>query len=171
MASSGSGQFNFNHWLLRLVAYIIDGIVTGIIAAIIWWPITIAAVFADPYGVFLWGWGLWGVFGFSFVWGIVQVIYFTILDVYWGASVGKRLLGFQVQMTNSGKVPMDKALIRNISKILWPLLLLDWLIGVAAPGADRRQKYLDRVAGVTVVSVRQAFSSVSPQPSSSPPPS
>lgn len=166
MTSSGSsGQFDFSHWLLRLVAYIIDGIIFAIITWIIWIPITLFAVVSGAFDFFVWGW-----LGFSLIWGILQVLYFTILDVYWGASIGKRVLGFQVQLTNSGKVPFDKALIRNISKIFWPLLILDWLIGVASPGADRRQKYSDRIAGTTVVSVRQAFSSVSPPPSSSPPP-
>jgi uncharacterized RDD family membrane protein YckC len=165
MMSSSSGQFDFNHWLLRLVAYIIDGIIIGVVAGIIWWIITVFAVLSGAFDFFLWGW-----LGLSFVWGIIQVIYFAVLEVYWGASIGKRIIGLQVQLTNSGRVPMDKAFIRNISKILWPLLILDWLIGVVAPGVDRHQKYTDRLAGTTVVSARQAFSSFTPPPPSSPPP-
>ena len=162
MTTSSSGQFDLSHWLLRLIAYIIDGIITGIVASIIWFPISFAAAFSGAYLFFVWGW-----LGFSFVWGVIQVIYFTILEVYWGASIGKRVLGFQVQMVNGSRVQTDKALIRNISKILWPFLILDWLIGVATPGADRRQKYTDRIAGTTVVSIRQAFTA---PPASSPPP-
>ena len=73
-------------------------------------------------------------------------------------------------MVNGGKVTTEKAFIRNISKIFWPFLILDWLIGIATAG-DKRQKYTDRIAGTTVVQVRQAFQSATAAPSSTPPPS
>ena len=96
---------------------------------------------------------------FPFILGIIEVLYFVILDVSWGATIGKRVIGLQVQMVNGGKVPFDKAFIRNISKIFWLFLILDWLIAIVTPGDDRRQKYTDRMAGTTVVQVRQAFQS------------
>jgi len=163
MTSSSSGQFDFNHWLLRLIAYIIDCIIVGIPAGIIWIIITATAAFTGSY--FFFAYGTWLVL--PFILGILQLLYFIILDVSWGATIGKRVLGLQVQMENGGKVPFNKAFIRNISKIYWLFLVLDWLIGVATAGADRRQKYTDRIAGTTVASVRQAFSS---PPSSQPPP-
>jgi uncharacterized RDD family membrane protein YckC len=163
MASSSSGQFDFSHWLLRLIAYIIDSIIIGIPAGIIWVIITATAAFTGSY--FFFAYGAWLVL--PFILGILELLYFIILDVYWGATIGKRVLGLQVQMENGGKVPFDKAFIRNISKIYPLFLLLDWLIGVATSGADRRQKYTDRIAGTTVASVRQAFAS---PPSSQPPP-
>jgi uncharacterized RDD family membrane protein YckC len=164
MTNSSTGQFDFSHWLLRLVAFIIDSIIIAIPTGIIWFIITLSAAFTGSY--FFFAYGAWLVF--PLILGIIQVLYFVILDVTWGATIGKRILGFQVQMTTGGKVPFDKAFIRNISKIYWLLLVLDWLIGVVTAGADRRQKYTDRIAGTTVVAVRQAFSS--PSPTSSPPP-
>jgi uncharacterized RDD family membrane protein YckC len=89
------------------------------------------------------------------------------MEASYGATLGKKVLGLQVQMVNGSKVTFDKAFIRNISKIFWLFLLLDWILGVATPGNDQRQKYTDRIAGTTVVSVKQAFSSVSTPP---PPP-
>jgi len=74
-----------------------------------------------------------------------------------------------VQMVDGGKVPFGKAFIRNISKIYWLFLLLDWIIGIATPGPDRRQKYTDRMAGTTVVSVKQPFVSAAPPPPPPPP--
>jgi len=47
---------------------------------------------------------------------------------------------------------MDVAFIRNISKIFWPLYLLDVIVGLATPG-EPTQKYTDRIAGTIVVSV------------------
>jgi hypothetical protein len=78
-------------------------------------------------------------------------------------------------MVNGGKVPFEKTFIRNISKIYWIFLVLDWLITVVTPGADRHQKYSDRVAGTTVIQVKQAFvqstgpSTPPPSPMSTPP--
>ncbi len=160
--SSGTGQFDFNHWLSRLIAYIIDGIITGIAAAIIWVPATIISALAGSYFIEVWGW-----LGYSSLWGIIQVVYFTALETYWGTSVGKRILGFQVQQTNGAKLTVEKALIRNISKILWPILILDFLVSALSTGADKRQKFSDRIAQTTVVSITHAF--VTPPPIKTPP--
>jgi uncharacterized RDD family membrane protein YckC len=67
-------------------------------------------------------------------------------------------------MTNGNKVTLDKSFIRNISKIYWLLLLLDWIVALVTPGADRRQKYTDRIAGTTVVQTSQAFIATTPPP-------
>ena len=106
-----------------------------------------------------------------FILGLIEVFYFTILDTSWGATIGKRVLGLHVQMVNGSKVHFGKAFIRNISKIYGLILLLDWIIGIATPGADRRQKYTDRMAGTTVVSLKQPFSTGMPTPPPPPPPS
>ena len=98
-----------------------------------------------------------------------MVLYAFVLDVSWGGTLGKRVLGLRVQTVNGGRITYNQSFIRNISKIYWLLVLLDWLIGIATPG-DRRQKYTDRIAGVTVVQVSQAFTAVSPPPSQTPPP-
>ncbi len=164
--SSNIGQLDFSHWLIRLIAYIIDSIIIAIPTAIIWVIITIAIVFSPASFVAIYGLSLL----FPFIFGIIQVLYFTVLDVSWGATIGKRVMGLQVQMTNGGKVQFDKAFIRNISKIYWLFLVLDWLIGVATAGPDRRQKWTDRLAGTTVVQVGRApIGSTAPPPASPPP--
>ncbi len=155
--SSSNGQYDMNHWFSRLTAYIIDGIITGIIAAAIWFPLTLINGVAGSYFVENLAW-----LGFSFIWGIIQVVYFTALEARWGTSVGKRFLGFQVQQTNGAQLNFEKALIRNISKIFWPLLILDCLISAFSTGADKRQKFSDRIAQTTVVSITHAF--VTPPP-------
>lgn len=161
--TSDMGQIDWGHWIVRLVAFIIDGIILAIAAAIIGSIITIATIFGGGFGYFFGGVGF---FVFSFIWGILSFLYFMLLDTYWGATIGKRILGLQVQTTNGGRIPLDKSLIRNISKIFWLFLLLDWLVGIATPG-DKRQKYLDRIAGVIVVQTKQPFGTTPPPP---PPP-
>lgn len=155
-----------NHWLLRIVAAIIDGILWAIVAWIIIW-----VLFWRP-GV-IWapwfGWGMWLLP--MLIIGVIDVIYFTVMEASsWRASLGKKVLGLQVQMLDGSKAPFGKTFMRNISKIFWPILLIDWLIGIATPGPDPRQRYFDRIAGTTVVSVKQAFGTVAPPPPPPPPP-
>jgi uncharacterized RDD family membrane protein YckC len=155
-----------NHWLYRLLAFIIDSIIIGIVAGIIWTFVILSLIFGG--GVSWLGWGFY--LGLPFLLGILELLYFVFMEVTYGATLGKRVLGLQVQTVNGSKVTLDKAFIRNISKIYWLFLLIDWIIGVATPGHDQRQKYTDRIAGTTVISVKQAFSSVATPPPPPPPP-
>ena len=164
--ASNTEQIDWGHWVLRLIALIIDGIILSIVASIIGGILAFATFFAGGFGYFFAGTGF---LFFWFIWGIVAVLYYSIFDSSWGATIGKRILGLQVQMTNGGKAPLEKAFIRNISKIYPLLLLLDWLIGIATPG-DKRQKFSDRYAGTIVVQTKQAFSTVSSAPPPPPPP-
>lgn len=159
-------QIDWGHWILRLVALIIDGILLAIVAGIIGFILALATFFSGGLAFFYAGWGF---VTFSFLWGILAVLYYMILDTYWGATLGKRFLGLRVQTMNGDKVPFDKAFIRNISKIFWPFLILDWLIGIVTPG-DKRQKYTDRIAGTVVVQIKQPFASSSAPPPPPPPP-
>ena len=161
MSTGSSSQFEMNHWLLRLIAFIIDSIIIGIVASII------SLIFGG--GLWQLGWGLY--LGFPFLLGILELLYSMFMEASSGATLGKKVLGLQVQMVNGSKVTFDKAFIRNISKIFWLFLLLDWIVGVATPGHDQRQKYTDRIAGTTVVQVKQAFATVFPPPPPPPPPS
>ena len=165
--SNTAGQLDFSHWLIRLIAFIIDSIIIAIPTYIIWFIITIAIVFSPASFIALYGFSLL----FPFIFGIIEVLYFAILDTAWGATIGKRVMGLQVQTVNGARVPFDKSFIRNISKIYWLFLLLDWIIGVATAGPDRRQKWTDRIAGTTVVQVgRSPIGTTAPPPSSPPPP-
>jgi uncharacterized RDD family membrane protein YckC len=92
------------------------------------------------------------------------------MDAYYGGTLGKKILGLRVQMVDGSKVTFEKAFIRNISKIYWLFLLIDWLLGIVTPGKDQRQKYTDRIAGTTVVSVKQTVFAATSQPPPPPPP-
>jgi uncharacterized RDD family membrane protein YckC len=162
MSTGSSSQFDINHWILRLIAFIIDSIIIGIVAGIIYFFV-ILSLFATGSWFALWG----SYLLLPFLLGIFEILYFVFMEVSYDATLGKKILGLQVQTANGGKVTFDKAFIRNISKIYWLFLLLDWILGIAIAGTDQRQKYTDRIAGTTVVSVRPTFSSVSTPP---PPP-
>jgi uncharacterized RDD family membrane protein YckC len=158
-----------NHWLLRIVAAIIDSIPWTIIGWVIWWALAFnaGAPLATAFGGA--SWAIW-VFLVPIFYGLFWVIYSTVMESSAsGATFGKRFMGLQVQMLNGSRANFNKAFVRNISKILWIIFLIDILIGVATPGPDPRQRYFDRLAGTTVVQVKQVLTA-SPPPPPPPPP-
>jgi uncharacterized RDD family membrane protein YckC len=162
MGTGSSQQLDIGHWVLRLVALIIDSIILAIVAWIILTILLVPLLFSGAVYSFWLGWGNFLIL--PFITGILEVLYFVFFEVTMDATIGKKIIGLQVQLVNGGKVPFDKALIRNISKIYWIFLLLDWIVAVVTPGPDQRQKYSDRIAGTTVVQISQPFASVSQQP-------
>ena len=151
-------QIDLGHWLLRLIAYIIDGVIIAIIVGILWVILFLPFLLVGAFFA-SWGWTL----VFPFVVGLLMVLYFLYAEVNWGGTLGKRILGLRVQTVKGGRITYGQSLIRNISKIHPLLLLLDWLIGIVTPG-DKRQKYSDRMAGTVVVQASQAFASITPPP-------
>ena len=166
-SSSGqqtSGQLDFSLWLIRLIAYIIDGIIIFVVTVIL--GVIAAVAFVATGGLF--ALGIWLTLG---LFGLLSILYFIILDVAWGATIGKRVMGLKVQTANGAKITFMQSIIRNISKIFWVFLILDWLIAIVTAGPDKRQKLTDRWAGTTVVQIGKSPISLSePQPYSSPPP-
>ena len=167
-------------WFLRLIAYVIDSIIILIPTVLIYdffiksaiTPVETYYQYGSGYytvaGELPW-WGLWLLAPIFF--GVVEVVYFTIFDTAWSKTMGKYLLGLNVQTINGGRVNIGKSFLRNMSKIFWVALAIDWPLGVFTKGNNRNQKYLDRLAGTTVVSVSKpfAFSKLSAQETPPPP--
>jgi len=126
------------HWFRRFVAAIVDGLLLGLASAI----------FALPFP-FLWvNWWAW-----SLLWGVIALLYYTLLEASIGATIGKKLLSLRV-VAIDGPMDASRALIRNITKIHGILLLLDLLVGGVTHG-DPRQRYADRLARTSVTRVDQ----------------
>lgn len=155
----GSDSQLQDHWIKRLVAFIIDSIIVGI------GTLTIAAIIAIPLIVMAAATGLpWFVFNpfaFPLFVGILSVLYFALLESLYGWTFGKKIMNLKTIKLGGQKPPLDAAFIRNISKIYWILALIDVIIGLATPG-DPKQKVSDRMASTTVV--------LTTAPSSPPPP-
>jgi uncharacterized RDD family membrane protein YckC len=157
------------HWLLRIVAALIDSIPWIVIGWVLWWVLVWNGTGAPLHGTLAGMWWLVYVFLMPILYGLLYMIYCTIMESSASAAtLGKRVMGLKVQMLNGGKAPSNKVFTRNISKILWFIFFIDILVGIATSGPDPRQRYFDRMAGTTVVSVKQAFANVPPPP---PPPS
>ena len=140
LAESSKAQ---NYWIRRLVALGIDSIILSIAGAIL------GAVLSIPFMVM--GGPNWtGFFGaFPVVVGLFSIFYFPATEVYYGASIGKSVLGLKVTTLNGARPNWGQAFVRNVSKIYWVLLLLDVVVGLAIQ-TDYRQKFSDRYAGTVV---------------------
>lgn len=138
-----------DHWIRRLFAIAIDSFIVGmgawILTAILFLPFLIPTPTGWPsFWATPWNW-----LQFPFLMGVIYVLYFVVAESGYGYTLGKRIMGLRV-MTLNDKIPnLEKAFIRNISKIYWILLLLDVIGGLATSG-DPRQKYSDRIAGTVV---------------------
>jgi uncharacterized RDD family membrane protein YckC len=129
-----------DHWLRRLIAGIIDSIITWITAWIISTFIALPALLLG--GISLFG-------AFPFLSGILFFLYASFLESSRGATIGKQIMNLKVATIEGNVMALDKAMIRNISKIHGLLWLIDTLVGMALVG-DPHQKYSDRLNGTTV---------------------
>jgi uncharacterized RDD family membrane protein YckC/ribosomal protein S27AE len=126
------------HWIRRLFAALIDGIILAIV------------VFIFNFALNIFGWGLfvWPFFG-----GLLWWLYSFFFEGIMGATIGKKLISLQVVAVD-GLMDLPRAMIRNVSKIYWIFLLIDLLVGGLTQG-DPRQRFLDRIARTTVTRVDQ----------------
>ncbi|MCW4034460.1 MAG: RDD family protein, partial [Candidatus Bathyarchaeota archaeon] len=84
-----------DHWIKRVIAYIIDSVIiniaTGILLAVALFP----AFIANPFGYI-------NVTSFPFASGIAAVIYFVVAETLYGTSIGKTFMMLKV-VTVSGE--------------------------------------------------------------------
>ncbi|HEV8595068.1 MAG TPA: RDD family protein [Thermoplasmata archaeon] len=138
----GSNKALQDHWVKRVLAYIIDWIILVIISILLTLVLAPTVWFGGGVGSIFFGAGL-------FLYALIAILYWVIQEGFMGGTVGKKIMGLRVVGTH-GPVDIVKAVIRNVSKIHGILLLLDWIAGLATEG-DPRQKFTDRFAGTTVV--------------------
>ncbi|HEY8953589.1 MAG TPA: RDD family protein [Candidatus Dormibacteraeota bacterium] len=139
VASPGS----YGGFWIRVVAYIIDAIILGIIGGILSVPLGVnysdvnslnSAAARTSNGIDL----------------VLSLVYFVGLWTYMGGSIGQRILGMRVVDATSGQpIGLGKAVIR------WLGLLLSFFvcfIGVIWVAFDaRKQGWMDKIAGTVVV--------------------
>jgi len=121
------------HWIMRFVAILIDGV-------IIFAPISI--IFHTLIGM-SWFFSWWWV-------GAVLFFYSALFDSAVGGTVGKLLMHMK-SVSVSGQMNSSQAILRNVTKLFPPLLLIDWIIGMAIDTNDPRQKWTDQLAKTSVI--------------------
>ena len=125
-----------DHWIRRLIAYIIDSLIVSFVAGVILLPFNLGNIF-----------GLFN-FNFPFFAGLISLLYFPIMELN-GATFGKGIMNLKVKTKDGSKMTLDKVFIRNISKLYPVLLLLDLVAGLVT-STDLHQKYSDKIAYTTV---------------------
>lgn len=127
-----------NLWGKRFAALVIDFLiiilVTWVLSALVY-PLIAAA----------------NIFGILNYWLIVTalivIVYFTYFEGRLGTTPGKNMMKIEVVVDN-GKMNYKKAFIRNLSKILVILLIVDIIVDYAA--GNSKLRYLDEIAGTDV---------------------
>jgi len=122
------------HWLRRLVAILVD-------VMIIWMPVSI---FMNILGF------LWHGFVVISVESTLFFLYCTLFDYVIGGTVGKMLLKLKA-VSVTGRMDVAQSLLRNVSKVFAPILLIDWILGMATDTGDPRQKFTDHLARTSVI--------------------
>ncbi len=127
-----------NLWGKRFAALIIDFLiivlVTWIFSAIVYPLIAVANIF--------------GILNYwLIVTALIVIAYFTYFEGKLGTTPGKNLMKIEVVVDN-GKMNYQKAFIRNLSKILVILLIVDILVDYVV--GNSKLRYLDEVAGTDV---------------------
>jgi uncharacterized RDD family membrane protein YckC len=88
---------------------------------------------------------------------ILILLYFPILEAFWGVSLGKLVTGLRV-VDKSGRPPgAVKAIVRTLLRLLEvnPLLLGGIPAGIAVAATKRKQRLGDMAAGTYVLSRRK----------------
>jgi uncharacterized RDD family membrane protein YckC len=127
-----------NLWGKRFAALVIDFLiiilVTWVLSALVY-PLIAAA----------------NIFGILNYWLIVTalivIVYFTYFEGRLGTTPGKNMMKIEVVVDN-GKMNYKKAFIRNLSKILVILLIVDIIVDYAV--GNSKLRYLDEIAGTDV---------------------
>lgn len=129
-------------WLLRLIAYVVDTVLVAVVLLLLsllaYVPLAVGSALSGQ-----WTWR--GVWQMPFFVGAFQVIYFTVMESFYGASFGKQLMGLRVEAENGGRPTAVSALVRNISKLHGAFLLFDVLLGLML-GDDPRDRFTDTLA-------------------------
>jgi uncharacterized RDD family membrane protein YckC len=144
------------HWIQRLVAFIIDAIIVGLAVFLLEFIVLLAIVI--PALAFSLASFPFASFSLSFVgWlgSLALVFYFTFAEWFYGKSIGKAIFHLRVVTTDGSRLDFGKAFIRNISKIYWLLLLIDALVGLISK-TKRGQKYSDYIASTNVIRQEEA---------------
>ena len=131
---------NYGGFWIRVVAYIIDGVIIGVVAGII--DAMLHINLTDPqnpnYGA---GSGVNLVLSFA---------YFVGMWSYQGATLGQRIFKLKVVDANTGQpIAFGKAAVRWIGLLLSFLVCFVGVIWVAFDA--RKQGWMDKIAGTLVI--------------------
>jgi uncharacterized RDD family membrane protein YckC len=89
-----------------------------------------------------------------FLWLIIAIGYYTVMEAQSGATIGKRLVGLKVvKLDAAAPIDMQTSLVRNVLRLVDGFLF--YLIGaISVWMSDKKQRIGDRVARTVVIRAR-----------------
>lgn len=137
----------------RIVAGLVDYIIIGIIAAVLFF-VAFAPFFAAPAWMMgglgaAWEWGWFGgMFGLQF---FLWLIYFTYFEGTSGQTLGKKLAHIKVVKEDGSRCDVGSALVRSLLRIVdsLPAIYILGIILIAA--TDKKQRLGDMLAKTIVI--------------------
>jgi uncharacterized RDD family membrane protein YckC len=159
----GVPQVHYAGFWLRVVAYIVDGIVTGLGFLLLFIPFAVMTGLAAAIGGIHPGEDprdISALLGGTFFLGLFAVIVIGILgnwiyhakmeSSHWQATLGKKMLNLRVTDLNGAPVSFKRATGRHFAKLISNLIPLG--IGFALAGlTERRQALHDMIASCLVL--------------------
>ena len=141
MAVASPGSYG-GFWI-RVVAYIIDAIILGIIGGILSVPLGVN--YSDVNSL-----SSAGARTSNGIDLVLSLVYFVGLWTYMGGTIGQRILGMRMVDATSGQpIGLGKAVIRWLGLLLSFFVCAIGVIWVAFDG--RKQGWMDKIAGTVVV--------------------
>lgn len=138
------------HWLERFVAYIIDSVLVTLFTVILLLFLSLPLLLT---GFWRW-WNYWdNFFGMTSLLGVVYLLYFSLMEGFYGYTFGKNIMNLEVVAKDGGPPTMSNSFIRSLSKTFWAFLIVDLVLGFATKG-DPMQRFTDKVAGTMVIERR-----------------
>lgn len=110
--SSSQGYIELATWTQRFIALVIDGLVLGVVLAVINLP----------------GYQVIGGVNIKFgIDNVLQFLYYMFMDQYYGQSIGKKVMNLRITKVGGAPLSMVDAAIESFGKVF--LLPLDFLVG------------------------------------------
>jgi uncharacterized RDD family membrane protein YckC len=146
----------------RLVAFIIDNITLAVLVMVIMIPLILLALPFDDITINAGNSSEHPLLVAAFIiLGLISIIsamivvfgYYIVLEGHYGATVGKHIMGLRVYKTDGTKIGYKEALLRNLSKYLNNLIVIDVLIMLLFFNKEK-QRGFDKIANTMVVHTR-----------------
>lgn len=131
--SMGQDYIELATWTQRFIALIIDGIVLGIILAVVNLP-----------GYQVIG-GLPVHFGID---NVLQFLYYMFMDQYYGQSIGKKVMNLRITKVGGAPLELIDAAIESFGKVF--LLPIDFLVGFFFY-KEKNQRWFNHLSDTVVI--------------------
>ncbi|MBN1683033.1 RDD family protein [Candidatus Bathyarchaeota archaeon] len=147
---SGSKVIDLASWGDRIIAFIIDMILVGIVIGVLKAIIILPSFFIGGY-VGIPRYIPWSDFGFD---NLFQFIYFAFMDYEYGQSIGKMVMKIRVTNLEGGAIDITQSLIQAFGKAF--LLPLDLIIGWLFLG-EKSQRLFTMLAKTIVTKEKNRY--------------